>query len=186
MNVLAIAGSLRTASINAAFCRAAARLAPSDFQIVVFEGLRALPLFNPDLESHPPDEVTAFRLKVSDADALLIASPEYAHGISGTMKNALDWLVSYEGFVAKPVAAINTSPRARHAYESLVEVLETMSAIFIREASVTIPLLGACVTEEEMIRSPTVSAQIRFVLDALHAFLKQGAATGPNFPVGAP
>src|SRR5215831_4321598 len=93
MNVLAIAGSLRAASINAAFCRAAARLAPPGVSIAVHPGLGTLPLFNPDLEAAPPRAVVDFRGEVGNADALLIASPEHAHAISGVMKNALDCAV---------------------------------------------------------------------------------------------
>jgi NAD(P)H-dependent FMN reductase len=167
MNVLAIAGSLRAASINAAFCRAAARLAPPGLSVVVHPGLGSLPLFNPDLEADPPRAVVDFRDQVGRADALLIASPEYAHGISGVMKNALDWLVSYEGFVAKPVAVVNTSPRASHAYESLLEVLKTMSADLVHEASVSLPLLGACTTEEQMVSTPHVAARIEQALLSL-------------------
>jgi len=139
MNILAVAGSLRAASINAAFCRAASRLAPPALRITVYDALGSLPSFNADLEPKPPRSVTLFREAVGAADALMIASPEYAHGISGVLKNALDWLVGYEGFVAMPVAVINTSPRAHHAYDSLLEVLRTMSATLVPEASISVP-----------------------------------------------
>ncbi len=183
MNILAIAGSLRAASINLALCRAAARLAPHGQHVEAFTGMGALPLFNPDLETNPPQAIVDFRRSVERADALLIASPEYAHGVSGVMKNALDWLVSFEGFVAKPVALVNTSPRARIAYESLLETLRTMSATIVPEASIVIPLLGACVTEEAMVESVPVSSQIRQLLASLQASLDAGTSTGPFFPV---
>jgi len=112
MNILALSGSLRAASINSALLRAAARLAPPGMTVTVFDGLAHLSLFNPDLDSDPPAAVAHFRSRVADADALLIASPEYAHGITGVMKNALDWLVSFEPFAHKPVAVLNASPRA--------------------------------------------------------------------------
>ncbi len=167
MDVLAISGSLRAASINSAFCRAAARLAPQGMNIEVFTGLGDLPPFNADLEDDPPAPVTTFRSAVCRADALLIASPEYAHGISGIIKNALDWLVSVEGFVYKPVAIVNTSPRAHHAYDSLQEILRTMSASLVTGASITLPLLGTLQTEEEMLSSPTIAPQINRALAAL-------------------
>lgn len=167
MNLLAIAGSLRTASINAAFCRAAARLAPPGMDIAVYSGLGALPLFNPDLEAAPPDGVRDLRTRIAASDALLIASPEYAHGISGAMKNALDWLVSFEGFAGKPVALVNVAPRAFHAHDALWEVLTTMSATIVVEASAPIPLLGGCVTEEAMVRSSDCAPRIRSALTAL-------------------
>ena len=182
MNVLAISGSLRAASINSAFCRATARLAPSWLQVGVFAGVGDLPLFNPDLESSPSNSVQALRVAVDRASALVIASPEYAHGISGAMKNTLDWLVSFEGFVHKPVAVINTSSRAQHADASLKEILQTMSAIIVPEASVTIPLLGMCITEEAKMESLEVRRQIQGMRDALCAFLSggMGPAPGPN------
>jgi chromate reductase len=183
MKVLAIPGSLRAASINAAFCRAAARLAPSPLQLSVFEGLRALPLFNPDLEANPPRAVQEFRASVAEARALIIASPEYAHGISGVMKNALDWLVSFEGFIDKPVAVVNTSARASHADDALREVLRTMSARILSEASVTLPLLGSCTTEEAMLSSAEVALQIRSMLAALASAVSGEGDSGPAFPI---
>ncbi|WP_081126297.1 NADPH-dependent FMN reductase [Metallibacterium scheffleri] len=90
MKVLAISGSLRAASINSALLRAAARLAPPDMAITLFARIGDLPLFNPDFEPHTPPPVAALYAEVAAADALLIASPEYAHGVSGSIKNALD------------------------------------------------------------------------------------------------
>ncbi len=183
MNVLALSGSLREASINSAFCRAAVRLAPSPLRISVFTGLGDLPLFNPDLERCPPPAVQRLRLEISRADALLIASPEYAHGISGVMKNALDWLVSHEGIVHKPIAVINTSPRAHHALDALQEVLRTMSTDVITQASVGIPLLGAHVTEHAMVATPQVRQSIEAALRALAAYLEGRASPGAHFPM---
>ena len=183
MNVLAISGSLRVASINSAFCRAMAQLAPPPLRVTVHPGLGELPPFNPDLESHPPGSVQDFRSLFGRADAILIASPEYAHGISGVMKNALDWLVSYEGTVYKPVALINTSPRARHAYEALREILQTMSTTIIDEASIPIPLLGSCTTEGAMIATPEVRRAAQAVLAAIAAHLTGPSASGPTFPL---
>jgi chromate reductase, NAD(P)H dehydrogenase (quinone) len=186
MNILAVAGSLRAASINAAFCRAASRLAPPGLHITVYDALGSLPAFNTDLESDPPHSVTLFREAVGATDGLIIASPEYAHGVSGVLKNALDWLVSYEGFVAVPVAVINTSPRAHHAYDSLLEVLKTMSATLVPQASISVPLLGACTTEAQMVSTPEIARQIRGALVALDTFLRSGDQPGPSFPVESP
>ncbi len=183
MNLLALAGSLRAQSINAAFCRAAAQLAPAGLEVTVYPGLGRLPLFNPDLEAAPPAAVIELRSAVGAADALLIASPEYAHGVSGVMKNALDWLVSFEGFVGKPVAVVNTSPRAHHAYDALLETLRTMSAQPIPEACGALQLLGACSTEAQMLESVSVTACIRALLGGITHFMAEGASGGPRFTV---
>ncbi|MBV8501509.1 MAG: NAD(P)H-dependent oxidoreductase [Paucibacter sp.] len=174
LNVLALSGSLRQASINTAFCLAAARLAPAPMQITLFAGLGALPLFNPDLETDPPWSVQDLRQAVARADALLIASPEYAHGISGVMKNALDWLVSDEGVVHKPVALVNTSPRAHHACDALREILKTMSTTLVTDASTALALPRGCVTQEAMLSAPEVRGAIADLLTALATHLTGG------------
>jgi NAD(P)H-dependent FMN reductase len=183
MNVLAIPGSLRAASINAAFCRAASRLAPPPLRISVYAGLGALPLFNPDLEADPPRPVQEFRAAVANARALLIASPEYAHGIAGVLKNSLDWLVSFEGFIGKPVVLVNTSPRAHHAYDALREVLQTMSADILSDACMTLPLLGGSITEEAIVSSAELASRIREALRCLARDLGARGGPGPAFPL---
>jgi NAD(P)H-dependent FMN reductase len=160
VKVLAISGSLRAASINSALLRAAVRLAPHGMRITLLPGAGSLPLFNPDLERELPLGVAELHAAVCAADALLIASPEYAHGVTGTIKNVLDWLVGLESFAGKHVAVINASPRAQHADAALRETLRTMDAVIVESASVSIPLLGANLTEDGMADSPPVSRAI--------------------------
>lgn len=167
MRFLALSGSLRAVSVNSALLRAAARLAPAGIEVTWCSGLGALPLFNPDLESEPPAAVHTFRTRVAQADALLIASPEYAHGMTGTIKNALDWLVSFEPFAYKQVAVLNASPRAHHADAALREVLTTMAAVIVEPASVTLPLVGARLDEEGMVATPAIAGAIQAALQAL-------------------
>src|SRR5262245_30526458 len=105
MRLLGISGSLRAASSNTAALRAAALLSPEGVSVEIYDGIGDLPHFNPDLdEDEPPPAVARFRGLVGAADGLLISSPEYAHGMPGTMKNALDWLVASREIVGKPVA----------------------------------------------------------------------------------
>ena len=133
----------------------------------MFQGLGELPLFNPDLEAHPPANVTLFYRAVAEADALMIASPEYAHGVTGTIKNALDWLVGFEPFVSKLVAVLNSSPRAHHADLALRETLQTMAAVIIEEASISIPLLGANLDESAIVAAPAIAGAIRDSIRAI-------------------
>lgn len=184
MKLLGLCGSLRAASLNAALLRCAARLAPPEIEVSIFGRIGELALFNPDLESDVPAPVAALRNAVAAADALVIASPEYAHGVSGTIKNALDWLVSCEAFVNKPVAVLNASPRAHHADAALRETLKTMSACLVEDASACIPLLGAGLGEDGMLESPAIAGAIRSALAALYAsVVLHRSDQGPAFPL---
>jgi chromate reductase, NAD(P)H dehydrogenase (quinone) len=168
MKLLAFCGSLRRLSMNAALLRAAARLAPPGISVEIFPGLSALPLFNPDLEAHMPAPVLDMHAGIRGCDALLVASPEYAHGVSGVLKNALDWLVGFEEFVGKPVAIFNASPRSLHAAASLREILTTMSVTLVVEACLELPLRGTGIGEQGIVDSPHAAA-IRAALAKLAA-----------------
>jgi NAD(P)H-dependent FMN reductase len=91
--VLGLCGSLRAASINHAVLLAAVSVAPPGTRVELYPSLAGLPLFNPDLDAIALSPVARLRERIVAADAVLIASPEYAHGVSGVIKNALDWLV---------------------------------------------------------------------------------------------
>ena len=158
MKILAFCGSLRRISMNAALLRAAARLAPPGTNVQVFDELGSLPLFNPDLEAEPPASVSRLYGAIQGCDALLIASPEYAHGVTGVLKNALDWLVGFEAFVGKPVAIFNASPRSVHADAALREILTTMSADTIEPACLALPLRGHGLGEDDIVRSEHAQA----------------------------
>ncbi len=142
ITLLALSGSLRSASYNTAAIVALQSLAPAYIEIVI-GSIAQLPLFNPDLEGQHIPALDELVSALNQADGLIIASPEYAHGISGPMKNALDWLVGGVEFPYKPIMLINTSPRAQHALDALKEVLTTMSGNIIAEACVAIPLLSS-------------------------------------------
>ena len=167
LHILAISGSLRAASTNTALLRAAAHLAPAGIEISLFEGLGQLPLFNPDIEATEPPPVARLRQQIKEADALLIASPEYAHGVSGVIKNALDWMVSGEEFVNKPVALLNAAPRASHAYAALRETIGVMSARIIDKACITVPILGSNLDVNDIAAHPEISAALRAAIVAL-------------------
>jgi chromate reductase, NAD(P)H dehydrogenase (quinone) len=182
--ILGLAGSLRAASINAMLLRATARLAPTDIDVSIFNGLGDLPLFNPDLERSPPAKVLAFHRAVAEADALLFASPEYAHGVTGTIKNALDWLVGFEPFANKIVAVLNSSPRAHHADDALRETLRTMAAVIVESASITIPLLGAGLDESAMVATPSIAGAVRESLRTLQlAVVSRQGTLAAEFPL---
>ena len=174
IRILAISGSLRQVSSNTALLQAAIAASPADVEMTLYCGLGDLPHFNPDLEPMEPPSVTDLRAQVKWADGLIISSPEYAHGIPGVLKNALDWLVSGEEFVGKPVALFNASPRAIHAQASLTEIVTTMAGRMVPEASITVALLGknldaaGIVADAEMFGA--LQAAIRSFIKAIEQF----------------
>ncbi|MBU2760274.1 NADPH-dependent FMN reductase [Acidithiobacillus sulfurivorans] len=186
MKILAISGSLRAASLNSALLRAVARLAPADISVVLYRGLGDLPLFNPDIEASNPPPVAELRTQILSVDALLIASPEYAHGVTGAMKNALDWMVGCEAFVHKPVALLNASPRAVHAQAALRETVTMMSACIVDEASITVPILGSSLSEDGIVLHPKISASLLAALFVLRAAVVAARIeVTVNLPIGA-
>lgn len=151
---------------------AAQRVAPESVAIDLYRGLGRLPLFNADLESQPSAAVDELSALVAGADALLIAGPEYAHGVSGALKNALDWLVGGEAFVNKPVALWNASPRATHAQAALAETITTMSGRLSSEAALSLPLLGTSLSAAQIAADADMSAAMRAALERYAALLR--------------
>lgn len=109
---------------------------------------------------------------VTRADAVLIASPEYAHGVTGTIKNTLDWLVSHPGFAFKPVAVFNPSYQSHHADEALKETLRTMAADLIPGACIRIPVIGSAIERSAIGQDPAFRAAISEALDCVAAHVR--------------
>lgn len=114
IRVLGIVGSLRAHSFNRALLRAAIELAPADLAIGIFEDLRAIPFYDADVEAAgDPAPVTALKTAIRDADALLIATPEYNYGVPAVLKNAIDWASRPPGasvLNGKPAAIMGATP----------------------------------------------------------------------------
>jgi chromate reductase len=155
-----MSGSLRAESTNSSLLRAASLLAPRDVRIEMSSQVGQLPHFNPDFDDEfqhmVPQIVRDFRDDVARADGLLISCPEYARGIPGSFKNALDWLVGSQVFFEKPVALFNASPRARDAQAALRLVLQTMAARVVEEASIEIPLLARGMNAQMIAGDPDI------------------------------
>ncbi|WP_205836462.1 NADPH-dependent FMN reductase [Iodobacter violaceini] len=169
IHLIAISGSLRSASCNTALLRAVQAVAPSQIKVTLFEQLAQVPPFNPDIDIETVPLLAQLRDQIIAADGVLLASPEYAHGVSGVMKNLLDWLVNTPAFVNKPVATLNASPRAHHAFNSIRETLTMMSAQWLEAASITVPVIGETTTTEAILRNPLLCAELR---QALTVFTK--------------
>lgn len=177
VRILAISGSLRGVSTNTAALEAMAKLAPEGVKVLVYRDLGLMPPFNPDgdvEDRRKPEPVETLRRLIGASDALIIAAPEYAHGVPGALKNALDWLVASEDFAGKPTALLNTSPRAFHAQASLREILSTMAARLIPEAFASISLTGKAATADDILADPVCARRLKESLEALIAATKAG------------
>ena len=194
MKILAISGSLRKVSSNTSVLRAAALLAPEGVEIDLYRGLGDLPPFNPDLdeeESTATPPVKDLRAQLRAADGVLISCPEYAHGVPGVLKNALDWLVSCGDLSYKPVTLLNPSPRSLHAQGMLMETLRTMSWVIVPGEPVVLPLSGKKLDEAGIAADPALAGILRPAIMALVGEIETrqagAGASGPSldfFPKG--
>lgn len=171
MRFLAISGSLRSGSANTGLLRAMAGLAPEGVELRLFQGLGALPHYAPGLDgAEPLAPVKAFRAELAAADAVIVCTPEYAHGMPGVLKNGLDWVVSSGEFVDKPTAALSASPSVEggiHAHAWLAQTLGVMSARLVEGASLQVPFVRNKLGPDDTIRDPELEAQLRAAMEAL-------------------
>jgi NAD(P)H-dependent FMN reductase len=132
MRILGICGSLQGKSSNLTLLRHAAKVAPNGVELSIFDGLRELPQFNPDLEIERELEVVAeLRRAVRESSALLIACPEYGHSLPGSLKNAIDWLIGtgeLERKLVATTAAVPAVERGRRGLQALADTLGAVSA----------------------------------------------------------
>ena len=141
ISILAIPGSLRANSSNSAVIATAATLVAGEVDFIIYEGLGSLPHF--DGRDDPAPEVIEFRKLLKEADGVFICSPEYAFGVPGTLKNALDWVVSSGEFVNKPVALITAATGGDKAHASLKLTLSVLSARVLEETTLLISFVRA-------------------------------------------
>jgi NAD(P)H-dependent FMN reductase len=178
--LLTVSGSLRAESSNSSLLSAAARLAPDGAIVVPYTALAALPAFNPDLDDEGapvPASVAHWRAALGAADAVLFSSPEYAHGIPGALKNALDWVVGSGELVGKPVGMLSASTASGFAHPQLVEVLTTMSALVEPEATAILNLPRRGLDAGELVTDPMAAPALRAIVAALVAACGVPAST---------
>jgi chromate reductase len=168
MKILGISGSLRANSSNTALLEAARSLTPAGRHFELYTGLADLPHFNPDDDGEAVSpHVQKWREELRAADAVVFSTPEYAHGVPGVLKNALDWVVGSGELVGKPVALFNASARGAYAQASLLETLTVMSARVRHDANVTVPLLSSKVSASQIAAEPAYAELLVRAMDRL-------------------
>jgi chromate reductase, NAD(P)H dehydrogenase (quinone) len=182
MRVLGISGSLRRDSFNSALLRVAAERLPAGAELVAYERLAEIPPYDEDAELRVvPEPVEDLRRAVREADAVLVATPEYNHSIPGQLKNALDWVSRPAGKSAlsgKPAAAIGASTGMFGAVWAQAETRKVLGALGGRVVEAELPVARARdrVDERgELELPPQQAEQLEEILSELVAAVEQEA-----------
>lgn len=165
--ILAIPGSLRADSSSHGLLKNIAQMIPADFAFEIFSGIGGLPHF--DGSESPQEGVQDFRRKISEAAGILICTPEYAFGVPGSLKNALDWTVSSGEFVNKPVALVTASSQGEKGHESLQHTLTAISAELHPATTLLISFIRAKIKEGKIVDAATKD----LVYSLIHAFINR-------------
>jgi NAD(P)H-dependent FMN reductase len=171
MTILAIPGSLREHSSSNLILKAIVAMSPAEVHIEVYSGLGALPHFNDAADA--PESIRDLRMKIRNADAVLIVTPEYAFGVPGSLKNALDWTVASGEFIDKPVGLITASSQGEHGHAALLLILKAISAKIIPDATRLISFVRARLDSSGSIKDSSLSADLLEAITALRRAAQQ-------------
>jgi chromate reductase, NAD(P)H dehydrogenase (quinone) len=171
--IFAISGSTRQNSTNHNLIKAIAIIFAGKISIELFEGLAALPAFNPDDTSKDIPEVNSFRQSIADADGIIICTPEYAHGVPGALKNAIDWTVSSNEFYHKPTALITASTDGTSGHAALLETLKTIEAKNILQLQLLIQFAKTKIGEDNTITDEATAIAVKQLVEALIATIEE-------------
>lgn len=178
IGILGFVGSLRKGSFNKSLMRLAQEVVPDGARLDVFD-LDGIPPFNQDMEARPPDRIREFKEKIREADAILIATPEYNYSVPGVLKNAIDWVSRPYGDNAlegKPVAIMGASigmlGTARAQYH-LRQSLVFLNMFPVNRPEIMVPFVEKKVDHEGRIADETTRKLVRELLDALIAWTRK-------------
>lgn len=172
--IFAISGSTRTNSSNARLLKVIAERTTSKYAVEIFEGLTFIPHFNPDLDTEtPPEAVTAFREKVKNADAIITCTPEYIFSLPGSLKNALEWMVSTVIFTDKPVGLITASAHGAKGKEELELIMRTIGARFNDSTQLLIQGIKGKIDMDGHITHEATNIQLGQFLEAFDRLLNE-------------
>jgi chromate reductase len=170
ISILAVSGSLRSNSSNTFILKAMIAIAPVQVHVYMYNGIGDLPHFNPEIEHDQLAAVENWRKHVQAADGVIICTPEYAFGVPGVLKNALDWLVGSGELNRKPVAAISASPLVTggdKALSSLENTLTALGTVKSERTSLRIPFISKKLDAAGVLTDEDTRLQLNDVLSAL-------------------
>jgi len=163
--VVAISGSTRQNSINHSLIKAIADLSATSLDISIFDGIANLPQFNPDNDGDSVvKEVADFRQQLKNADGVIICTPEYAHGVPGTLKNAIDWTISSSSFPQKPTMLITASTGGNYGHKALMETLKAIETKNIDNLQMVISFVKTKISVDNKITDDNTLAEIKTLI----------------------
>jgi NAD(P)H-dependent FMN reductase len=164
--ILAISGSTRKNSTNHSLISAIAELTARDLDISMFKSIADLPHFDPDRNMEDvPGVVVDFRRQISQADGVIICTPEYAHGVPGALKNAIDWTVSSSDLYHKPTVLITASSDGRFGHQSLLETLRVIEAKDVEQLQLQIQFVKTKVDSSGRIIDERTREEVKQLMD---------------------
>ncbi|MGN6602664.1 MAG: NADPH-dependent FMN reductase [Ginsengibacter sp.] len=166
-NILIINGSAGKDSSNGRLIKRIVELTRDCYNVTVFDALKTLPHFDPELSIHDaPEEIKAFRQEVEMADGILICTPEYVFSIPSGLKNAIEWCVSTTVFSDKPVALITASANGEKGHEELQLLMKTLGTRFTPETTLLIRGIKGKINKEGIITDNETREALRYFIDA--------------------
>jgi len=163
--ILAISGSTRKNSTNHRLLKAIAELSKEIFNVEIHNSIERLPQFNRDDDNeYVAKEVTHFRQLLNEADGVIICTPEYAHGVPGSLKNAIDWTVGTGEFSHKPTMLITASTDGKYGHQSLLETLRVIEAENVENLQLLIPFASAKINADNKFTDEKTLADIKNLL----------------------
>ena len=164
--ILAIPGSLRNGSTNHNILKYFSTILPVGVEYTIYDNLGNIPPFDPGLDNdNPPITIAYLRQLLSEADGIIICTPEYAFGVPGQLKNMLDWLVSSSSLVDKPIALITASLGGEHAHASLLLTLGALSAKLNDDTNLLIQFIRSKMDEDGNLKDEETMESLQNILN---------------------
>ncbi|HEY5368165.1 MAG TPA: NADPH-dependent FMN reductase [Hanamia sp.] len=175
--ILAISGSTRKDSTNHRLLKAIAEISKNNFDVIFYNELSLIPAFNPDEDNENVAKgITRFRNLIRQSDGVIICTPEYAHGVPGSLKNAIDWTVGTGDFSQKPTLLITASTDGKYGHAALVETLRVIEAKNIGELQLLIPFASTKISNENKISDIPTLESVKTLLNKFEVSMDQPGA----------
>ena len=176
--ILAILGSTRKNSTNHRLINAIKELSIDIFDIQLYNSISSLPQFNPDeTKDEVLENVFQFRRLLNEADGVIICAPEYAHGVPGSLKNAIDWTVGTSEFSNKPTLLITASTDGKYGHHALLETLRVIEAKNIDELQLLISFAQTKIDIDSKIVDDKTLADIKNLLNNFDETIQENITT---------